>query len=363
ETLTRFRAPEQYAYTVDLSGDDLDRVARAYLQLARNSSWWLNDRPPENIPYALRRPAQMIRGLVAIAGAFPAHRDEATDLAHAAGAYLVKASEDAAFPGAPFPYWRGKSGRLGELSERLAVRLEECGLLDEAVVNGWFVVDAVPQEYFFDTGRVGEALAELHAIDPQPEYATWAEAAIGWHETQPMSVNFNYNAFLVLHLSQMTLSSGDTRHLNGALDRALYGVLPGMIADGDFAGHWVDPHNERFAYRAIMTRALTQLSHALALHPDAASNDDRNRIFSAAQTALTALEAEMIDAEGVASPEEMVEIYLDLEAARDAGAPIDISNPEARAMVRAAAMQSIASGRFNAGAGAGRFLATLRETL
>ena len=250
---------------------------------------------------------------------------------------------------------------MGEIADAMALTMEECGGLDLAVVNGWFVADPLAHAYFRDTGRVGEALIALNAIDPRKEYKDWNAAAIAWEKEQPLAVDFHQNAFIILHLAQAAITSGDDAHLDHALERATFGVLPGLVTEGDRVGHFIDPRNERFDHRAIMARSLIRLSHALAKHDAIGESEDRQKIVDSADSMLAALEAEMVAADGAASPDAMVEIYLDFDAARAAGAPLAENNADARKLVFSTADKTVASGRFNLSAATGRYLSYLKS--
>lgn len=226
EAAARFSPPDRRTHASALTAVVTDSAIVAYLEAAETQSWWRAPPPPAppDVPYALRVPADMIRGLVAIAEAYPSHRERALGLARSAGDYLLSASDEAGVAYAPFPFWQGREGRLGDLSDRMVERLRACGALEQNVRNGWFVVTEKPEEYFFDTGRVGEALAELYAVTGEARYLAWIENATRWLSAQPLSTNFNYNAFPANFHADAFLATGDARQLEFALDRLRYGV-------------------------------------------------------------------------------------------------------------------------------------------
>lgn len=346
------------------SAPPVGRAASAFVEQVEGLSWWTREPPPmpSDIPAPLRAPAQAIRGLLAVAANYPEQEQRATLMAIGAGDYLIQASNDAHFDGAPFPYWRGKPGRLGELSERMALRLERCGQLEQAVRGGWFVVETTPWEYFFDTGLVGEAYVALYEKTLEPRFLSAALTAANWADRQPISINWNYNAFLAGFFAELYRVSGDKRWLDSAVDRIRFGVLPGMIMDGEDAGHWVDPHNERIAYRAIMARALVQVSSALAL----ASQDDgrpshASDIEQAAQTAIAALERQMSRANGVTSVSAMADLYAGIKHAKTAGARLDSTDGELRDAILRMTVEGIVAARLAPDGGAGSTIAFLKS--
>jgi hypothetical protein len=339
------------------------RAASVFVEQVEGLSWWTREPPPvpSDIPAPLRAPAQAIRGLLAVAAIYPEQEQRATLMAIGAGDYLIQASNDAHFDGAPFPYWRGKPGRLGELSERMALRLERCGQLEQAVRGGWFVVEATPWEYFFDTGLVGEAYVALHEKTREPRFLAAALTAATWADRQPIAINWNYNAFLAGFFAELYRVSGDKRWLDSAVDRIRFGVLPGMIGAGEDAGHWVDPHNERIAYRAIMARALVQVSSALALASQEADRSSHaSDIEQAAQTTIAALERQMSRANGVTSVSAMADLYAGIEHARASGARLDSTDGELRDAILRMTVEGIVTARLAPDGGAGAAIVLLQ---
>ncbi|MDJ0992516.1 MAG: hypothetical protein QNI90_03015 [Dinoroseobacter sp.] len=239
----------------------------------------------------------------------------------------------------------------------MALALQRCGRLEESIRNDWFVVDEAVEEYFFDTGKVGEALVELDRINPSDRYAVWILGASNWIEEQVISVNFNYNAFPANFHSEVFRTNGDAHHLDLALDRLLYGVLPGMISAGEDTGHWVDPHNERIVYRTIMLRAMIETRRAMTLQEHDRSLEAET-LEKAISASLQALERQMRDAGGIAAPGLMVEIYLGLDALSQVGIKL-ATDADVRDSVFALALQSVVTGNFIDSASTGIYLASL----
>lgn len=304
-----------------LSAAQRDALVRAQLDASRRIVDRVTDphATPQDLPFALRHVAGILRGSVALAKAYPETRAEALGIAEAAADYLVQASREAGVPFTPFPYWRGRSGRLGELSEIMARGLEACGGLEDRVRDGWFVVPEVPDQYFFDTGLVGAALAELSAELPKDAYRDWLDGAITWLDGQQLSSNFNYNAFPVQLFLARHASTGDPKDLERARDWLLFGVLPGMISEGPDAGHWIDPHNNLLPYRVIMVQAM--LSTRLEMSRAGMASDDSLDLEIA--QAFGAVEDDLLQGRVTESAERMIEIYLALDAAIEQGLQLD----------------------------------------
>jgi hypothetical protein len=341
---------------------EIDALVVAYLTAAERESWWRAQNPPapSDIPHALRMPADMTRGLIAIANAYPNHRARALSLAIDAGDYLIAASRDAGVPYTPFPLWRGRDDRLGALSQRMVARLTRCGQLRQNTRNGWFVVSEKPEEYFFDTGRAGQALSELYILTRDERYRGWIIGATAWLSAQPISANFNYNAFPASFHAAAFEATHDPAQLSRALDRLRFGVLSGMIASGSDAGQWIDAHNQRIAYRSIMLRAMIETRLAALKAPAPADAAELERLDAAIRLALDALETQMSKARGATSVASMIEVYRGLDALALRGRPIISAAPEVRANVKALAKAAVFNGRaLTPDAATGIFLAAL----
>ncbi len=331
-------APRQLVQAQARFADDAERL-----------SWWRLQAPPAppEIPAPLRFPARIARAFLTLAELDPENSERFKANAAAAGDYLIRASTEAQFQAAPFPYWRGREGRLGMLSERMARRLEQCGALEAAVRNGWFVVETAPTEYYFDTGLGGEALALLYRTTGEQRFLTTALAWADWAHQSPLSTNWNYNAFIVGFFVEVFHATEDPVWLERALDRARFGVLPGLIQEGEDAGHFVDPHNERLAYRIIMARSLAQLSGALA----SARHPALGEIEPQAQLMIMAIENQMRANNGVNSGAGLSGLYAAIERARLLGSVISASDADLRRRVLDRVAQATLRGEIDPDAG------------
>ncbi len=303
-----------------LSAAQRNRLVGAQLRAARVTVQRITDprATPEDLPFALRHVAGIVRGSVALAQTYPDRRADALDIAETAADFLVDASREAGVPFTPFPYWRGQSGRLGELSETMARGLEACDGLETRVRKGWFIVPEVPEQYFFDTGVVGAALAELMTVRPKETYRNWLEAATLWFDAQNLSSNFNYNAFPAEMFASRHAQRGDPKDLERALDWLRFGVVPGMISEGPDAGHWIDPHNNLLTYRVIMVHAMLSTRRQMV----SAGSDPDPRLETAIEQSFAAIEEDVRDGRIVESAERMIDIYRALDALAAQGIPV-----------------------------------------
>lgn len=313
----RPETPDELRRLTEAARPPHDRAAllERYLHNAERIAWWrATPRPASpDIPSPLRLPARLILGLLFLADLDTSARARAISLATEAGDYLIACSEEAGFDGAPFPYWRGRDGRLGDLSERAARMMERCGQLDRAIRNGWFVIEEQPHEYYFDTGLVGEAYVALYRTTQEPRFRDATLRAARWAQEQPLATNWNYNAFIAGFFAELS-TVADGAHWRGrAAEWLRFGVIPGMIAEGEYAGHFVDPHNERLVYRVIIARSLLQTCRAWrALAGDGATLAE---LQTAAQLVFVAIENQMHAADGFAAASGMAELYGELELA------------------------------------------------
>ncbi|MFM9864841.1 MAG: hypothetical protein ACKVRO_14660 [Micropepsaceae bacterium] len=305
--------PERYTTPAAANGPPTLDNLRAYWRAAEQQMWWLNapQRPATEARAPLRVPAAVLRGAAMAARHDHDERARYIETGRKTAAYLQAAQTAAGNGVFPVPAWEGKSeDRVRTLTDRFVKQARARGDLDAATRNGWIIDDRGAGDLAFDNGLAGEALLLFHAVDPQTAYLDAARKAGEWAMRQPLSTNFNYNGFSAALLARLYQATKDRRYRDEAVARIKLGVLPGMIPDGRFAGHWIDPHNERLVYRLIMIRQMTVVVSALD-----AADPDRAFIATRAATALAAAEAQMNAAGGIAHPATLIMTYCDKVAA------------------------------------------------
>ena len=181
----------------------------------------------------------------------------------------------------PFPDLRGKNIRFGDMLTKAA---NTTGL---EVKDGWVLSADADGGSQFDTGVCGSALLKAGEVYQRAEWKSAGLRAADWALAQRCVPNFNYNSFSVSLLARAFKASGESKYLDGALNKLRVGVAPGQAANG----RWIDSHNARTVYHVIIIRALGDLASAL----DA---ERRAEVDALAKPALAALLSEF-DAMGI----------------------------------------------------------------
>jgi hypothetical protein len=290
--------------------------------------WWELVPPPTGgqAQSPLRSIAAMAQGAALGLRDHPEEAERFQGHGARAAAYLIAAQTQGGKGVYPTPAWEGASqDRVRSLTDRFVKQARKDGVLDQVVSNGWIVDDRGKGDLQFDNGLSGEAMLAWYAAAPNPAFLDSAKRAGDWAMAQPLSTNFNYNGFTAAFLARLGQSTGETRYTDEAVARIRLGVLPGMIANGPFAGHWIDPHNERLVYRLIMIRQLATVASVLP-------KDAPDRAFIAArlQIALNAAEDQQRAIKKVAHPETSMKAYCALEAVGE----IQPKSPDVKAVVR-----------------------------
>jgi hypothetical protein len=158
----------------------------------------------------------------------------------------------------PFPDLRGTASPFASLLE------SHYRQYPEDFVDGWIVEDHGDGGLQFDNGVCAVAMLAAYAQRGEDRYLDSARRACAWTLTRPVVLNWNYNAFSVWALARYTRVSGDHRFVDAAVERLELGVLPGQLP----SGRWMDRHNARTVYHAIILRAMAELYGALPeAHP------------------------------------------------------------------------------------------------
>jgi hypothetical protein len=251
--------------------------------------WWKIGLDPAKLGHALREPAAIVAGNVAVVaaarrGAKLEGAARSLEMAKDAGDFLLWAQERAGTGGFPFPASRGVSSAAPfRAAERQLKLAEKQGRLDEVVRNGWAIRDDGDGGLQFDNAECGVALFELYDVTKDQRYLDAAKRSADWAAAQPLVANWNYNSFSVYLLARAYRVTGAQSYLDTATRKALLGVIPGQLTTGVHAGRWGDAHNARPSYHYIMLRSLAELAAALPR-----SNSKRVEILSALKLGLRA---------------------------------------------------------------------------
>lgn len=291
--------------TAWLSREEAHALLPRFFRAAEERRFWKVGCDPTQLPAALRGPAAVISGMVAVRRARLPGTEAALPIALAAADFLIWAQERAGAGCYPFPAARGPSkDRAMQVAARFLERAEASGRLSATVRNGWAFEDHGDGGLQFDNGECGLAMLELHELTRDPRHLASALQAADWAAARPLCMNWNYNSFSVALLVKAHEVSGQHKYLEAALKKALLGVIPGQLAEGPQAGRWGDPHNARPAYHYIMLSALARL--AAALPPGHAQ---RPAVMRALTAGLAARNAE-ITTQGVMTLDKALECLL-----------------------------------------------------
>jgi hypothetical protein len=274
-------------------------------RLRRMTSVWKPGIDPTRMTQALRAPAAVISGCVAIARANLDGKPEALKLAEKLADFLMWTQAQAGAGCFPFPAAKGTSeDRAMQVASRFLEQVERAGKLLETVRNGWAFEDHGDGGLQFDNAECGIALFELHQLTQNPRYLASALKAADWALTRPLCSNWNYNAFSVHLLAKAHAHTREVRYLESALQKARFGVIPGQLVNGSHSGRWMDAHNARPAHHYIMMSALTQLIGELpTAHPD------RPLVLKSLKLGLTARNTEFTT-RGVMTKDKAMEALL-----------------------------------------------------
>ncbi|MBZ0165233.1 MAG: glycoside hydrolase family 127 protein, partial [Candidatus Omnitrophica bacterium] len=141
--------------------------------------------------------------------------------------------------------------------------------LGRPMVEGTWIIDDLGEgDLQFDNGICGLAMIAAYELSGDEGFLESARRAAEWAITRPLVPNWNYNAFSARLLARLYVTTRDSRYLEEARRKFQLGVLPGQTE----TGRWLDPHNARTPYHAILATALVDYVEALelAVAPDAA---------------------------------------------------------------------------------------------
>ncbi len=152
----------------------------------------------------------------------------------------------------PFPDLRGDHRLFEPMIDRLLRQKPK------ALVDGW-IIDALNGDLQYDNGICGVAMVEAYKVTKEKRYLESARMASNWAMQQPLSTNWNYNAFSVWLLARYAQVSGDKKYLDAAMEKMKVGILPGQMKNG----RWFDPHNARLVYHGIIVRGMLDVYRIL----------------------------------------------------------------------------------------------------
>jgi hypothetical protein len=121
--------------------------------------------------------------------------------------------------------------------------------------NGFVIEDHLDGGLQFDNGVCVVTMITAYEVLGDERYRQAASKACEWTLQRPIVVNWNYNAFSIWALSRYVRATADRSLIAPAIERLRLGVLPGQTS----SGRWMDPHNARTVYHAIILRAMAEL--------------------------------------------------------------------------------------------------------
>jgi hypothetical protein len=114
--------------------------------------------------------------------------------------------------------------------------------------NGWIIDDSGTGEFKFDAGVIANAFYYGWLETGDTSYITVVTRIANYLRSTTFNTNFNYNSFSILGLTRAWQITGDTSYHNRAIKNLEYAMLPGQLANG----RWMDGHNARSVYHALM---------------------------------------------------------------------------------------------------------------
>jgi len=231
------------------------------LKAMEKNFFWRKKPDPTTMDAALRQPAAVITGVLAVRRSNAGGEKELLHLAIEAGDYLLGVQKDADRGLFPFPASTGKTKREFSVADKF---LKKAGpRAADIIVNGWIVDDLGGGDLQFDNGLCGSALLDLYEATKEEKYKTAALAAAAWALQQPAVPNVNYNCFSILLLTKAYRATGEAKYLECAKEKARLSVYPLQLREGAHKGRWADGHNALPCYHYIIVRGLGALLAAL----------------------------------------------------------------------------------------------------
>lgn len=129
----------------------------------------------------------------------------------------------------------------------------------EAFEDGWVIDDFGDGGLQFDNGVCAVAMLAAFEQFGTAAYRESAGRACRWAVGRPVVPNWNYNAFSVWALARCVEVAKREEFRAPAVRKAVLGILPGQLP----GGRWLDRHNSRTVYHAIILRGLAVLYRVL----------------------------------------------------------------------------------------------------
>ncbi|MGL5810879.1 MAG: hypothetical protein ACRCYQ_13130 [Nocardioides sp.] len=273
-----------------LSPDEARVAFVPALRQIEEQRWWTVGLDPLTLGHPLREPASVVSALVAACRGGLEGAEAAMPLAEQAADFLIWAQEQCGTGGFPFPASRGVSRTAPFLaSQRYLEAAERDGRIGSIVTRGWITDDGVDGGLQFDNGESGVALFDLYDLTGRQGHLDAAKRSADWALNRPLVPNWNYNSFSVALLARAYRATGEPVYLEGAIHKAIVGVLPGQLAEGRYAGRWYDAHNARPAYHYLVLSSLIELAVAV---PD--RSPSRAKIQQALELGLRSRNLEIV---------------------------------------------------------------------
>jgi hypothetical protein len=156
----------------------------------------------------------------------------------------------------------------------------------------------------FDNGECDVAVLELYEVTKDKKYLDSGLKASDWALARPLVSNWNYNSFSVYLLARAYRASGDKKYLEGAIKKALLGVIPGQLTQGTNAGRWSDAHNAKPNYHYIMLRGLAELAEVMPK-----SDPARKEILASLSLGLKNRNQDLLD-HGASNKDKAIEVLV-----------------------------------------------------
>jgi hypothetical protein len=290
--------------------------------------WWRIGIDPTKLSSPLREPASAIIGLLAFSRVWQKvtvgsqavipldskkptpSSDSYLDAAREAGDFLLWAQTQAGSGVFPFPASQGNTNSAAFRSAaRQLARAEKKGLAN-VIKNGWAIEDDGDGGLQFDNGESGVATFALYEATQDKKFLDAAVRSAEWAMQRPLVANWNYNSFSVRLLARAYLVTGNKSFLDSAKQKAMLGVIPGQLTQGENKGRWGDAHNARPTYHYIMLDSLAELVSAMrkaGVDNDSASDS----VINALRLGLTARNQDFLPiGKGAASKETAMHALL-----------------------------------------------------